>query len=445
MQRHIITICLGLLVSCGSNNENNGPTKKKLSACFFQINEEQIVDVPVNFKNCSDTAQLEFEWDFGDGNTSIDINPTHTYRSPGNFTVTLVGFQDGTPIDTTSSEVSVSLGYRYYDYSSLVKPIALCELDDGSIIVTGITSDKWIDGWKTFLSKYGTVLNHEWTILSENLSTKYTIRSIENVGNNQLILAGSMNSQNSHQNMITKIDTEGNTIWEKNYDQVDILNEVISDSEGNLLVIGEMQGYAALYKLTSTGEIIWTLDFTDLGYRRASNIIIQNDGYIFSANTGINQFNDSLALNKVDHQGNLIWSVKKEWEPYRIFYTRIVDDNARNRILVTNNGHGLIFSFDYSGLLIEEISTKVSNIEVILPTSSGGFIIGDTKTPFENIDLISYEPTFSNYRVAWDKTFGDRTSFSCSPSNVGTNGLLTRLSNEKILITAISKKGLSGR
>ncbi|WP_191284423.1 DUF7948 domain-containing protein [Luteibaculum oceani] len=41
------------------------------------------------FSNLSSPAN-EYKWDFGDGNTSTDKNPTHTYAEPGEYTVTLV-------------------------------------------------------------------------------------------------------------------------------------------------------------------------------------------------------------------------------------------------------------------------------------------------------------------------------------------------------------------
>jgi len=46
----------------------------------------------VNFQNYSINGS-NFEWDFGDGNTSTVVNPTHTYTSLGDFTVSL--YADG--------------------------------------------------------------------------------------------------------------------------------------------------------------------------------------------------------------------------------------------------------------------------------------------------------------------------------------------------------------
>ena len=43
----------------------------------------------VAFKNLSKNA-MSYKWNFGDGNTSIEPNPTHTYATNGNYPVTLI-------------------------------------------------------------------------------------------------------------------------------------------------------------------------------------------------------------------------------------------------------------------------------------------------------------------------------------------------------------------
>ena len=43
----------------------------------------------ISFTNSS-TNSNSFTWDFGDGNTSILTNPTHTYLNPGTYTIKLI-------------------------------------------------------------------------------------------------------------------------------------------------------------------------------------------------------------------------------------------------------------------------------------------------------------------------------------------------------------------
>jgi gliding motility-associated-like protein len=44
----------------------------------------------VNFQDLSTGGAVSWQWDFGDGNTSVLQNPVHTYTAYGNFTVTLI-------------------------------------------------------------------------------------------------------------------------------------------------------------------------------------------------------------------------------------------------------------------------------------------------------------------------------------------------------------------
>lgn len=48
----------------------------------------------ISFTNTSLNA-TEYEWDFGDGNMSIETNPTHEYDEAGNYTVKLVASNNG--------------------------------------------------------------------------------------------------------------------------------------------------------------------------------------------------------------------------------------------------------------------------------------------------------------------------------------------------------------
>ncbi len=54
---------------------------------------------------------VSFLWDFGDGNTSRDQSPTHTYLVPGVYTLKLVVNPGGSCSDSTSSPLSVFPGF----------------------------------------------------------------------------------------------------------------------------------------------------------------------------------------------------------------------------------------------------------------------------------------------------------------------------------------------
>lgn len=61
----------------------------------------------VDFTNTSINAQT-YSWDFGDGNTSTEASPSHTYDAEGNFTVTLTAENSIGEIDVITADVSIS-------------------------------------------------------------------------------------------------------------------------------------------------------------------------------------------------------------------------------------------------------------------------------------------------------------------------------------------------
>ncbi len=79
-----LTVTLGL--SACEEDEGQGPAP---TAAFSVSGEEPFkVNSPVSFENSSSNA-FSYLWSFGDGNTSIEKDPAHTYTVPGEYTVTL--------------------------------------------------------------------------------------------------------------------------------------------------------------------------------------------------------------------------------------------------------------------------------------------------------------------------------------------------------------------
>lgn len=85
----LMTMVLGLFtfVSCGDDDEPT-ITGDTVPVSSFQLALDAVDFNTVAFTNFSQDADT-YLWDFGDGNSSRDENPTHTYAAPGDYTVTL--------------------------------------------------------------------------------------------------------------------------------------------------------------------------------------------------------------------------------------------------------------------------------------------------------------------------------------------------------------------
>ncbi len=64
----------------------------------------------VSFRNTSQFAS-SYQWDFGDGDTSTELTPTHAYTSEGSFTATLTAMND---ISDATSNTSATISTRAF-------------------------------------------------------------------------------------------------------------------------------------------------------------------------------------------------------------------------------------------------------------------------------------------------------------------------------------------
>jgi hypothetical protein len=65
----------------------------------------------VSFNNASQNATT-YSWNFGDGETSTSVNPTHTYQTNGSYTITLTASNPdcGESVFSAQLELSVGIG-----------------------------------------------------------------------------------------------------------------------------------------------------------------------------------------------------------------------------------------------------------------------------------------------------------------------------------------------
>jgi PKD repeat protein len=143
-----------------------------VNACFTVSGSTHYVNDPVYFVNCSQYA-YSFEWDFGDGFSSNQKNPMHSYMAPGNYQVTMVAYGDYgqetfTDVITVVGSTDLNILVMYLgtedpvsncevtifgtetDWQNLTNPIAsLTTETDGIVVFTGLNPvEYFIDAYK---------------------------------------------------------------------------------------------------------------------------------------------------------------------------------------------------------------------------------------------------------------------------------------------------------
>jgi len=92
----------------------------------------------IQFINSSENASF-YQWDFGDGESSILENPTHVYENPGTYKVTLVSIGDDES-NTASREINVIQPFEVTIFEGVGIEGAFI-FDSWSDIQSGFTSD----------------------------------------------------------------------------------------------------------------------------------------------------------------------------------------------------------------------------------------------------------------------------------------------------------------
>ena len=101
-----IMLLFGALLTVASCKKDE---VKQPVACFTASATTVSAGTAVTFDpSCSENAH-HHEWDFGDGATSAEENPSHAFNNPGTYTVKLtVLVEDMSKMDETTQTITVN-------------------------------------------------------------------------------------------------------------------------------------------------------------------------------------------------------------------------------------------------------------------------------------------------------------------------------------------------
>lgn len=126
----------------------------------------------INFNDLSTNGPLGWEWDFGDGNTSTDQNPVHSYSSDGTYSVTLIASNaNGNDTITLQDYITINLPDE-----PVVTTDTVCENNAATLQATANGTVYWYDD-----ATAGTLLDTGQTFTTPVLTntTDYFVENIE--------------------------------------------------------------------------------------------------------------------------------------------------------------------------------------------------------------------------------------------------------------------------
>lgn len=192
-------------VEVSDGNCGNTSTPVQLSANVgmpvvdFTTNADTLpANVPFVFTNTSQNLSV-FHWDFGDGNTSNAINPSHAYTNPGNYLVIMQGINSCGDTLSTLKELIVTTVTGLNPNGVPVSPNFWISRDvNGYYLNANYTKDTKVNVWVTDI--LGRTILKETVVLGNNRKVY-----LKNLPENQIIV---IRAEDGYNVINTKIFTE---------------------------------------------------------------------------------------------------------------------------------------------------------------------------------------------------------------------------------------------
>lgn len=101
----IPVLAITVFTACGDDEEPMGGNENPVASFQYTVNPDNPLEV--TFSNFSQNVTT-YAWDFGDGNSSSDKDPVHTYAAGGDYTVTLTASNSAGQSAQRSETISIT-------------------------------------------------------------------------------------------------------------------------------------------------------------------------------------------------------------------------------------------------------------------------------------------------------------------------------------------------
>jgi len=136
-------------------------------ACFSYSPLTIVIGLTDTFYNCTNNAASS-KWYFGDGDSDIThFNSTHTYTSPGNYTVKLISTDSGGHVSTTTQGLTADISaITSGNFTGTFSGAQACSATGNSNSSITITADSYLGVYITNL--YGSSTTFKGSINVQN-------------------------------------------------------------------------------------------------------------------------------------------------------------------------------------------------------------------------------------------------------------------------------------
>lgn len=350
--------CYVLNSGCQSSVSSMNVTINPVPTASFTTN---VVGNTVTFTNTSTNA-TSYNWTFGDGQTSTQTSPTHTYVSNNNYSVCLTANYSGCNSASNCQLISLGSGNSGSTLSTFAKlfkdttithnywnvyDIVQSPVDSGFICIGQYqnSSNNNFNGVNYFkLDKNGVPI---WSRVLPEYSSAYGYKVIKSQN-------GYLLSMNYNGNVIMEIDEMGNKLWGKKIDY-NILDTISNNSH--------QFGLGSFIRSRNNGYF----GFTSYYYTH----FFDNWGSPTST-----EVRSGIAYTKIDNSGNVLWQKEIRYNLYSktsLYIRRSYEDQKGNIYLVGNISDAGIFpSYNTYDALIVKLDSMGNHLWSKYYSSSSG-------------------------------------------------------------------------
>jgi PKD repeat protein len=354
------------------------------------------------FQNRSDSGgTLSYQWDFGDGITSLEKHPAHTYKSTGAYRVLLTIRNGVQAVDTAQKIVKVVLGEQHIAFANGRN------LDPIEIIETGPRRYTLLAASGDFANYYLYYLDSLFKITDRKDLGNLMLTSMAPTTDGNFIAAGSNRIAPSER--IFKLRPDGSIIWAAlTLGSGESYGSVAASPDGGFIAVGSRLSDSAsdgfsntlITKIDANGNKQWEKYFNNERLVETKNVLIDTDGLtIAGSSNGKCTGCDSISIVKLNTTGQLVWqsTVPAGFNTLRRLnrVTKLIDAT----VAITNPNGNTVFVFSPDGKLLATKVVPHITLGVVSDTDGGMVILqGEVSAQFK----IFATKVKADGSVSWD-------------------------------------------